>query len=83
MYAGEIYQMYLHVMNLVKRKLLYLIQLNNHLKKHTNVFQIVKLNPLSMGLNYHGVIFYSGGWQQNLIADIEILVIFIRLCTFQ
>jgi hypothetical protein len=28
-------------------------------------FHVVKLNPLSMGLNYHGVIFYSGGWQQN------------------
>jgi hypothetical protein len=81
-YAREVHQMNLHVMNLVKRKLLYLIQFNDHLKKHTNVFQIVKLNPLSMGLNYHGLIFYNGGWQQNLITDIEILVIFIRLMLF-
>ncbi len=78
-YTGEIHQMYLHIMNLGKRKLLYLIQFNDHLKKHTNVFQIIKLNPPYIGKNYHGVIFYSGGWQQNLITVIEILVIFIRL----
>jgi hypothetical protein len=32
-----------------------------------------------MGLNCPGIIFYSGGWQQILITDIEILVIFIRV----
>ncbi len=81
MYAGEIYQMYLHVMNLVKRKLLRLIQFNdqNNLKNMQKKCQILKLSPLSMGLNYHGVIFYSGGWQQNLITGIELLIIFIRL----
>ncbi len=32
-----------------------------------------------MGVHYHGVIFNSGGWQQNLKIEIEILIIFIRL----
>jgi hypothetical protein len=48
-YAREIHQMYLHVMNLVKRKPLYLIQFNDHLKKYANVFSNSKTKPTFNG----------------------------------
>ncbi len=41
------------------------------MKKYANVFSNSKTEPTFPGLNYHGVIFYRGGWQQNLITDIE------------